>query len=191
MQRGGTAARWPCSNRSADAAEALFDARLGLAADAVGLGDEAAARVELEQATALLEGRSDWWRQKVRALWVRAEVALLGGDPGAAVKAADGAVSLAEGSGAPRHVAKSLLFLGVAQVQGGDPDEAVETLRRAATLAERLGCLPLGWPSHQPAESAKNLAAARNAVITIADDLPEALRDEWLARPDVAALMGG
>jgi hypothetical protein len=41
------------------------------------------------------------------------------------------------------------------------------------------------------AEGAKNLAAARSAVITIADDLPEMLRDEWLARPDVAALMGG
>ncbi len=184
-----------------DASEAMFDARLGLAADAVGLGEVEAARTALDQATALLEGRSDWWRQKVRALWLRAEVALLTGDPGAAAKAADGAVTLAEGSGAPRHVAKSLLFLGVAQVQGGAPDEAVETLRRAATLAERLGCLPLVWPSRavlgallegqEEAESAKNLAAARNAVITIADDLPEALRDEWLARPDVAALMGG
>jgi hypothetical protein len=137
----------------------------------------------------------------VRALWVRAEVALLAGDPGAAAKAADGAVTLAEGSGAPRHVAKSLLFLGVAQVQGGEPDAATETLRRAATLAERLGCLPLVWPSRavlgallegdDAAEGAKNLAAARSAVITIADDLPEMLRDEWLARPDVAALMGG
>ena len=89
----------------------------------------------------------------------------------------------------------------MAQVQGGEPAEAAETLRRAATLAERLGCLPLVWPSRavlgallegqDAAESAKNLAAARSAVITIADDLPEGLRDEWLARPDVAALMGG
>ncbi len=184
-----------------DTAEALFDARLGLAADAVGLGEQPVARAELDAATALLEGRSDWWRQKVRALWVRAEVALLAGDPTAGAKAADGAVTLAEGSGAPRHVAKSLLFLGVAQVQGGEPGEATETLRRAATLAERLGCLPLVWPSRavlgallegsDSAESAKNLAAARSAVITIADDLPEALRDEWLARPDVGALMEG
>lgn len=186
---------------AADTAEALFDARLGLAADAVGLGEQPVARAELDAATALLEGRSDWWRQKVRALWVRAEVALLAGDPTAAAKAADGAVTLAEGSGAPRHVAKSLLFLGVAQVQGGQPAEATETLRRAATLAERLGCLPLVWPSRavlgallegsDGAESAKNLAAARSAVITIADDLPEALRGEWLTRPDVAALMEG
>jgi tetratricopeptide (TPR) repeat protein len=64
-----------------DAAEALFDARLGLAADAVGLDDAVTARSRLEQATALLEGRSDWWRQRVRVLWVRAEIALLTGDP--------------------------------------------------------------------------------------------------------------
>jgi hypothetical protein len=184
-----------------DAAEALFDARLGLAADAVGLDDAAAARSRLEQATALLEGRSDWWRQRVRVLWVRAEIALLTGDPAAAAKAAETAVTLAEGSGAPRHVAKSLLFLGVAQVQDGDPTEAAATLRRAATLSESLGCLPLVWPSRAmlgallddelPQESARNLAGARSTVLSIADDLPEALRADWLGRPDVAALLGG
>jgi tetratricopeptide (TPR) repeat protein len=184
-----------------DAAEALFDARLGMAADAVGLADADAARARLDQAGTLLEGRADWWRQKVRTLWVRAEVALLTGDPTAAAKSADTAVTLAEGSQAPRHVAKSLLFLGVAQVQAGEPAEAATTLRRAATLADSLGCLPLVWPSRavlgallegeDAAESARSLAGARNAVITIADDLPEALRDDWLGRPDVAALMGG
>jgi tetratricopeptide (TPR) repeat protein len=184
-----------------DAAEALFDARLGLAADAVGMNDATTARTRLEQATALLEGRSDWWRQRVRVLWVRAEVSLLTGDPASACKAAETAVTLAEGSGAPRHVAKSLLFLGVAQVQGGDPGEAAATLRRAATLSESLGCLPLVWPSRAvlgalldgvvPQESARSLAGARSTVITIADDLSEELRADWLARPDVAALLGG
>ena len=184
-----------------DAAEALFDARLGLAADAVGLGDAAAARSRLEQATALLEGRSDWWRQRVRVLWVRAEVSLLTGDPGGAIKAAETAVTLAESSGAPRHVAKSLLFLGVAQVSGGDPNEAAVTLRRAATLSESLGCLPLVWPSRAmlgallegvvPQESARSLASARSTVISIADDLPEDLRADWLGRPDVATLLEG
>lgn len=184
-----------------DSAEAAFDARLGLAADAVGLGDAAAARSELDRAAGLTEGRSDWWRQRVRLLWVRAELALLNGDPTAAVTAAEKAVTVAEGSGAPRHVAKSLLFQGVAQVQAGDLDEAGTTLRRAATLAESLGCLPLLWPSRAvlgalieptaPQESARSLASARNAVLQIADDLPESLRVEWLARPDVAALLGG
>jgi len=184
-----------------DAAEALFDARLGLAADAVGMNDARTARSRLDQATAMLEGRTDWWRQRVRVLWVRAEIGLLTGDPAGACKAAETAVTLAEGSGAPRHVAKSLLFLGVAQVQDGDPDEAATTLRRAATLSESLGCLPLVWPSRAvlgalldgtaAQESARNLAGARGTVIAIADDLPEDLRADWLARPDVAALLGG
>jgi hypothetical protein len=184
-----------------DAPEALFDARLGLAADAVGLGDAETARGWLAGARALAEGRGDWWRQRVRGLWVEAEVALLVGKPANAVAAAEAAVGLAEASQAPRHVAKGLLFLGVAQVQGGDPEEAATTLRRSATLAESLGCLPLVWPSRamlgamlqgaELQESARSLAAARNAVLTIADDLPEALRDDWLGRADVAALLEG
>ena len=188
-----------------DSAEAVFDGRLGLAADAIGLGDPITARGELDRAASLTEGRGDWWRQRVRLLWVRAELALLTGDPPAAATATDTAVTVAEGSGAPRHVAKSLLFHGVAQVQGGELEEAGTTLRRAATLAESLGCLPLLWPSravlgraHRAAphrrRAPRSLASARNAVLQIADDLPEALRAEWLAgrRPPTltAALLG-
>ena len=111
------------------------------------------------------------------------------------------AVQLAEVSGAPRHVAKTLLLLAVSQVQGGELGEAETTLRRSATLAESLGALPTLWPSRallgalleesSPAESAKSLASARSGVIAIADDLPDDLRDVWLDRPDVAALLGG
>jgi len=98
-------------------------------------------------------------------------------------------------------VSKSLLFLGVAQVQSGQLPDAEATLRRAATLAESLGAVPLLWPSRAllgalleesaPTESAQSLAAARGAVIAIADDLPETLRGVWLDRQDVAALLGG
>ncbi len=182
-------------------AEAAFDAHLGLATDAIGLDDAAVARTEMDRAAALVEDRRDWWRQRVRLRWVRAELALLTGSAAAALEAADSAVTVAEGAGAPRHVAKSLLFQGVAEVQGGDVAQATSTLRRAATLAESLGTLPLLWPSRamlgalleptDEADSARCLASARNAVLQIADDLPEALREEWLARPDVAQLLGG
>lgn len=182
-------------------AEATFDALLGLAADAVGLEDGAVAREHLQQAESLAAPRSDWWRQKVRLAWVQAETSLLDGDPAAARSVLAPAVQSAEVSGAPRHVAKSLLFLGVAQVQEGQLNEAEGTLRRAATLAESLGTIPLLWPSRallgaligerSPAEAAKSLSAARGAVIAIADDLPEELRSVWLDRPDVTALLGG
>jgi tetratricopeptide (TPR) repeat protein len=183
------------------AGEAAFDAELGLAADAVGLGDLDQARLQLSRAATRAEARPDWWRQKVRLAWVQAEVALLAGEPEAAAAAVAPAVQLAEVSGAPRHVAKSLLFLGVAQIQSGRLDEAEQTLRRAATLAESLGTLPLLWPARAvlgalletsaPADSARCLAAARSAVIAIADDLPEDLRSVWLDREDVTALLGG
>ncbi len=175
--------------------EAAFDCLLGLAADAVGLGDATAAREQLTRAAFLVEGRSDWWRQRVRLEWARAEIALLEGLPTEAARRAAAAVTLAESSGAPRHVAKSLLFMGMAQVHAGEINDAVGTLRRASTLAESLGTQPLQWAARallgallvdsDPEESAKSLAAARTAVLQIAQDLPEALRANWLGRPDV------
>ncbi len=187
-------------DRCGGTGEAGFDALLGLAADAVGLGDAPVATARLDEAAALVGDRADWWRQRVRLGWVRAEVALLQGRPDDAVGAAHAAVDLAEQSGAPRHVAKGLLFQGVAQLEAGNPDDAAALLRRAGLLAESLGTLPLQWPARAmlgallaeeaPAESQRALAAARRAVTAIADDLPPHLRDEWLSRPDVDALLG-
>jgi tetratricopeptide (TPR) repeat protein len=188
--------------------EAAFDAQLGLASDAVGLEepDEAAGR--LEQARALVPARSDeWWRQRVRLGWAEAEVQLLDGEVDLAVDTAQAAVDRAENARAPRHVAKGLLILGIAQVSGGsgsDPqhdNDPAATLRRAARMAEQLGTVPLIWPARallgaliaedDPAESAKSLAAARSAVLTLASDLPPGVRADWLGRPDVAALLEG
>lgn len=180
--------------------EAQFDAMLGLAADSVGLDDAPAATEHLADAARLTEARPEWWRQRVRLDWVRAEVALLTDQPAEAVTAAGAAIALAEQSGAPRHVAKGLLFLGVAQVQVGEETEAAPTLRRAASLAESLGALPLVWPSRavlaalvsgtSPAEAERSMGVARQAIRRILDDLPEELRRDWLERPDVAAVVG-
>ena len=135
----------------------------------------------------------------MRLDWVRAEIALLREHPDEAVGRATSAIALAESSGAPRHVAKGLLFLGVSQVQAGDHGEAASSLRRAATLAESLGCIPLVWPARAvlgalvapsaPAESAAALASARSVVRQIADELPGAFAEDWLVRPDIAALL--
>ena len=61
--------------------------------------------------------------------------------------------------------------------------------------------MPLVWPARallgalvaeqDAGESAKSLAAARSAVLQVAGDLPPGVRAEWLARPDVAALLEG
>lgn len=186
--------------------EAAFDAHVGLASDAVGLGEPEQAQTSLELARALVPPRTDeWWRQRVRLGWAQAEVQLLDGQVDEAVETALAAVDGAEAARAPRHVAKGLLILGLAQVSGGTsaraPGDAVATLRRAATLAESLGTLPLVWPARallgalvaddDPDESTRSLAAARAAVLTLAEDLPPGVRAEWLGRPDVAALLEG
>ncbi len=182
------------------AGEHAFACLLGLAADAVGLGETATAHENADKANELLPERpAEWWRQRVRLDWVRAEIALLEEDPETAVDAAEAAVERAEKAKAPRHVAKSLLFQGVAQIQNGDLDGAA-ALRRCATLAEGLGALPLVWPSRallgalladtDEAESSASLGAARSAVLAIAGDLPDDLREEWLARDEIVALLG-
>ena len=135
----------------------------------------------------------------MRLDWVRAEVALLEGNPAGALDAAESAVSGAEEARAPRHVAKGLLILGIAQLHAGSAD-ATGTLRRAATLAEGLATLPLVWPARallgalladgDADESARSLSAARNAVLAIAGDLPPNVREEWLAREDITELLG-
>ncbi len=178
--------------------EAVFDCRLGLASDAVGLGEIEIAGTELGVAAGLAEVHPDWWRQRVRLDWVRAEIALLEENPTAAQEAASEAIDAAELAHAPRHVAKGLLFLGVAQAHLGSPD-TVTTLRRAATLAEQLGTTPLIWQARalvgallaedDPATSARSLQAARSAVLAIAGDLPDDVREEWLNRPDIEALL--
>jgi tetratricopeptide (TPR) repeat protein len=182
------------------APEARFDAELGLASDAVGLEDGEEAVRRLDAATALVPDSGEWWRQQVRLGWVQAEVALLEGRTDDAMAQASGAVDRAEQARAPRHVAKGLLILGLARVSCAD-EQAVTTLRRAATLAESLGTIPLVWPARallgalvadsDPAESARSLAAARSAVLSLAADLPPGVRAEWLARADVAALLEG
>jgi hypothetical protein len=180
--------------------EPAFDCLLGLAADCVGANRLDDANLRFNQASAVIKDHGgDWWRQRIRLDWVRAEIAMLGERPEEGRAAAVAAVAGAEKARAPRHVAKGLLFQGVAELQGGTGDPAA-TLRRSATLAEGLGALPVVWQARallgamlgtESDEGARSLAAARNAVLTIAGDLPADLRDEWLDRPNVSALLEG
>ena len=182
-------------------AEALFDAWLGLVSDAVGMQDATAAQSALQEAEGLVASHDEgWWRQRVRLGWAKAEVALLEDQPEEAAVLAAASVEEAERARAPRHVSKGLLFQGVAELSAGSP-EAPATLRRAATLAEGLSALPVVWQARAllgalvagsaPEESARSLAAARSAVLAMAADLPPDLREDWLARPNVSALLEG
>ncbi|MGZ4617963.1 MAG: hypothetical protein ACXV3F_04420 [Frankiaceae bacterium] len=199
-------------------AEAAADCAIGLAADAVGLGDAAAAHRRFGGG-----GAPD---RPVRSAAVACpRPAGLGGRRGGAAYRASSrrigrlpAIVTRLGAGrraAPRR--ESLLFLGVAQLEvarDGRSAAAVEVLRRSAMLAEGLGLLPLVWPARavlgaaltaglaaglaagadgsatgaSAREAQESLDTARATVVAIAADLPPWLRDAWLRRPDIEAL---
>ncbi|WP_163508599.1 hypothetical protein [Fodinicola acaciae] len=146
---------------------------LGLAADAVGQADPALARQRA--AVRLPADRPDLL---VLAGWIHTEVALLEGDPLAAVAAAAGCVGTATEMVAPWHLAKSRLFVGVARLAAGEPAGA-DDLR---------ACLAAGYPALTWVAAAVlgEREAARAAVARIAEGLPADVRAGWLARPDVA-----
>lgn len=182
-----------------DDPEVQLEAAVGLSADAVGLNGLDEARRELRVARELLVSHPSWWRNRIRADWVQTEISLLSGDPASAWDAASGALTLAEESSAPRHVAKSLLFRGVTEAQAGLPI-ALETLLRSALLAESLGAEPLVWPArlmlwHQHREVEPQVAElcrkrAAKAIDSISADLPDDWRSQWRARPEVSAVLG-
>ena len=175
---------------------ARFDAELGLAADAVGLGrvDEAVERLARADPGVPTNSVTDpvlaGWRRRVRHGWVATEIALLGGDPAAAVVLAADALAEALAAKAPRHVAKSALFLGasgyvryretsVAQsVRNGVADgrkaldggqETLEgarsALTQAASAAAALGALPLWWVAESLLAEVLALAGEPEAMI--------------------------
>jgi hypothetical protein len=198
--------------------EGRSDALVGLVADAVGSGDADLARHRLATAAAEIDpdsppnggagrhgkihtvGPAAGWRAVVRLDWVRAEVALLSDRPGDAVAAAERAVRRATAAGAPRHLAKSQMFLGVATSVAGEADGAIRLLRLAVNAADARGLVPLVWPSRlmlaQLLESSDQATAARErraatlAIHTVIWGLPTAETATLLARPEIRPLVG-
>ena len=97
-----------------DAAAARIDALVGLAADAIGLGDPTGAERLLAVAAPALAAHPSW-RPATRACWVRAELALVLGRPAEAVAPAEAALAAAGRGGSLRHVLKSRIVLAVAR----------------------------------------------------------------------------
>lgn len=181
--------------RLAATSDERADAAVGLVADAVGVGDAAAAATCLAVAADLVSAVGEpAWRARTRLAWVRAELALLNGAPGDAVRAADTARGEATAAGARRHVAKSLLMRGVAQSTCGDRERAVADLLAALDQAQALGLVPLVWPAALvaarllPDRAAGLRATAAEAARRVAGGLEERA-DEFVARPEIADLL--
>ena len=167
------------------------DALLGLAADAVGLGDVALARSRWLESSSALGAE---WRPRVRWGWVATEIALLDGNVDQARAAARDSVRLSVQAGAPRHHAKSLLFSGVAELMAGHHGAARHELAIASALSDDIGAWPLVWPAAVvgasiavPARApfllqrALLLQRARVVVTTMAGVMPRRWSETWLA----------
>ncbi|MEZ5185238.1 MAG: tetratricopeptide repeat protein [Candidatus Nanopelagicales bacterium] len=184
---------------------AAIEALTGLAADAVGMQDPLTAATMLAQGRSLLARVSadpvsapTWWRHRVRVEWVACEVALLETRYEDALAHARAALETAEAANAPRHVAKSLLFLAVANIETGRRDAAVPLLKRCLVLSTAMGFLAVAWPAHAvlaallkdtDERSAHTHFVAASAIIdTLREGLTGQLANRWDARADIVAL---
>lgn len=142
--------------RRPDSIDAVADALIGLAADALGVGRTALSARLLDRCAALLEysapecgaldaGAPERARTRVRLHWVRAETALADGLGTPALAAAEAALTLAEQGPSIRHRIKSRLLVAAAASATGQT-------ARARALADRIdeecrvsGAVPLRW----------------------------------------------
>lgn len=167
-----------------DALAARVDALVGLAADALGLGDPAAGR--LLDAAEGIDHPS--WRPRVRSGWVRAELALFAGRAAEAVEPAERAMSLARAADAPRHVLKSRLVLAVARAAVHPDGVALGELDAVADDAEGLGRLPLVWPARLAAADVVDRSSrCVSKLLPSANDPRPAVANESVSGPTSGA----
>ena len=139
--RGWDGRAWARAGSDVDAGT---DALIGLAADALGVGRLSASDRLLCRAAELL-GRAARGRLPVRLAWVSAELAMAGGAGADAVRHAQHAVDLAEGTGSARHAVKSQVVLAAAWCSAGELDASRRVADEALAATERLGLIPLSW----------------------------------------------
>jgi hypothetical protein len=145
LARGWDGRAYACAGADS---EAGVDALIGLSADALGVGRLAASGALLHRAADLLAGAdSPPPRLAIRLAWVRAELAMAGGDGPAAVRHARAGVELA--ASAPpalrRHRVKSDVVLAAALCSAGDRAAARALADTALADTETHGLIPLRW----------------------------------------------
>jgi len=123
--------------------EAVGDALIGLAADALGVGRFALSTAALRRAEDLLDDRLP--RLGVRLAWVSAELAMATGDGRAAVNHAERACDLAAAYGSTRHRIKSDVVLAAALCCDGRADRSREVADAALASTSEWGLVPLSW----------------------------------------------
>ncbi len=128
--------------------EARCDALTGLAADRLGSGRLGAADALLMRCGLVLRGQG-WveqlWRQHLRLLWVRAELAMYSGDGQSAMRHALDARERATDIESLRHRAKTELIVAAAYSSVGDGARARASAHTALDMCVDHGLVPLQW----------------------------------------------
>ncbi|MBM7366769.1 hypothetical protein [Gordonia hydrophobica] len=134
---------------------ARLDALIGLAADGLGIGAFSASATLLDRAAAEMADApaaiaQDWLcvgRPRLRLAWVRTELALYSGAPGADRCAAE-AMELAAAAPSSRHRIKTDLIAAAASAAAGDVAHAATEAERLSDACRAAGLLPLEWAAH-------------------------------------------
>ncbi|MEV5649027.1 hypothetical protein AB0L57_12320 [Nocardia sp. NPDC052254] len=129
--------------------EAVCDALIGLAADALGTGQPRVSARLLARCRVEIERRPGNVRSVVRWHWVSAETGLAA--PGAGlvgespIAHAEAALALAGELGSVRHQVKSRLLTAAAAAGAGDIDRSRELAAEVDAQCAGYGLLPLRW----------------------------------------------
>lgn len=124
---------------------ARCDALTGLAADALGLGRLALGEQLLSRCATDLEGSDELWRQRLRLVWVSAEISFAAGAGTRALELARTGDELARECPSIRHRIKTRLLLAAAQCVQGDLEGSRDTTHEVLQNCEEQGLLPLRW----------------------------------------------
>lgn len=156
--RGAAMARWP------------------LAYVALGRGDLAEARRQLSEATKFADayGAPDF---QLAAAWGTIEVALLAGDPRAAVDASEAALELAERTGERGQFAPIALSGVRARLAAGRPADAARWVDWCAAFLS-----PVGWLAFPVIDHARGLVALSEGSVGIARSSFERAISGWEAK---------
>jgi hypothetical protein len=134
-----------------DLGGAWSDVLLGLAADAIGVGQlSQARRLHAAARTLLVERRVGGWRARIRTGWVGAEIELAAGRPETGRADVEHAAQLARTVGARRHMVKSDLVLAATFAAGGTPEGATHAhglLEGVLSASLKWGIFSLTWPA--------------------------------------------
>lgn len=145
---GAALARVPRDPLAPGRNDALCDALLGLAADALGQGRLGLSERLLVRCRAVLAdppGEPPSPRIAVRLAWVTAELAMAGAQAERARPVAELAVELAARGGSVRHRVKSGLLASAASCAQGDSEAARVAAVTVRAQCREHGLLPLEW----------------------------------------------